>query len=141
MLFLRQLAPCIGRIEFTFVWDHSFASDNSPPHIAATQYSLATHLERVFRWTQTFTGWFHGFISVRRGAACGSQGVASNAPSRPLRVRLRDHFENAHLTVTSPQVSWLFFQGGSETRGPLMVRMNFPASPWSSSVPLTKPIT
>jgi hypothetical protein len=39
-LFLRQLAPCIGRIEFTFVWDHSFASDNSPPHIAATQYSL-----------------------------------------------------------------------------------------------------
>src|SRR6516225_4216430 len=73
MLFLRQLAPCIGRIEFTFVWDHSFASDNSPPHIAATQYSLATHLERVFRWTQTFTGWFHGFISVRRGVACNAR--------------------------------------------------------------------
>src|SRR6516165_484887 len=80
MLFLRQLAPCIGRIEFTFVWDHSFASDNSPPHIAATQYSLATHLERVFRWTQTFTGWFHGFISVRRG-------VARNA-----RVRVKDNW-------------------------------------------------
>jgi hypothetical protein len=30
------------------------------------------------------------------------------------------------------------FQGTSKARGRLMVRMNFPASPWSSSVLLTK---
>ena len=85
MLFLRQLAPCIGRIEFTFVWDHSFASDNSPPHIAATQYSLATHLERVFRWTQTFTGWFHGFISVRRATLRRSREALWASVHRRLR--------------------------------------------------------
>src|SRR6516165_7956395 len=90
MLFLRQLAPCIGRIEFTFVWDHSFASDNSPPHIAATQYSLATHLERVFRWTQTFTGWFHGFISVRR------------APVPRRREMLLTYGRHAAATERSP---------------------------------------
>ena len=47
MLFLRQLALCTGRNEFTFIWGRSFASENSPPRIAATQYSLATCLLRV----------------------------------------------------------------------------------------------
>src|SRR5207237_849289 len=47
MLFFRQLALCKGRIEFTSVWDQSFASVCSPPRIAATQRTLATRRERV----------------------------------------------------------------------------------------------
>src|SRR5947209_5003181 len=47
MRFLRQLAPCKGRIEFTCVWDRSFASGYSPPRFAATQFPLATRQARV----------------------------------------------------------------------------------------------
>src|SRR5947208_16096100 len=51
MRFLRQLAPCKGRIEFTCVWDRSFASGYSPPRTEAflgtTQFPLATRLLHV----------------------------------------------------------------------------------------------
>jgi hypothetical protein len=47
MRLLRQLALCTGRIEFTCVWDRSFASERSPRRLAATQCPLATSLVRV----------------------------------------------------------------------------------------------
>src|SRR4051812_13956846 len=51
MRLLRQLAPCKGRIEFTCVWDRSFASGYSPPRTEAllgtAQFPLATRLLHV----------------------------------------------------------------------------------------------
>src|SRR4051812_28306014 len=51
MRVLRRLAPCKGRIEFTCVWDRSFASGYSPPRTEAflgtAQFPLATRLSHV----------------------------------------------------------------------------------------------